>query len=234
MSEKYESAILKIERAKHHVNDLKAAIADIPPKTYEVVIDQDSHPGDTLIKVKTKPLDRGVSLIVGDAVCNLRAALDHAFAAAIGAENDVTGQVQFPIRDNAGGLIGALQKTAKKWPIPKPLWNLIVDEIKPHDGGHPSLPALNKLANLDKHRLIIALVGLSGVRYDMIVGTNVFRNCYSGRQAGQDHNIAHISGPRSTGNPSFQRCLASRTMSVSSSQRSKISRLEQKEQMVYT
>lgn len=185
---KYESARQKLERGKHHVSNLENIIANIPREKYEIVIDRESYHGQTSIKIMTKPLDGIEAMVFGNAVNNFRQALDHAFAAAIGAENDITGQVFFPIRDNRNGLIGSLQKTAKKHPIPKPLWDAIVDDIKPYDGGHPTIPAFNKLANLDKHRAIITLIGVAAITTDFDVGTNIFRNITFAANAGQEIN----------------------------------------------
>jgi hypothetical protein len=184
----YTSARQKLERAKHHVRDLTRIIANIPREKYDIVIDRESDPKQTLIKVLTKPLDGIEAMVFGDAVNNCRQALDHAFATAIGAENDITGQVFFPIRDNRDGLIGSLQKGAKKHPIPKPLWDVIVDDIQPYDGGHPTIPALNKLANLDKHRSIITLLGTTAITADFNIGTNIMRNITAAADAGQEIN----------------------------------------------
>jgi hypothetical protein len=160
---KYESARQKLERAKHHIRDLENLISSISRETHEIVYDRNSRPGQTVVKLVSKPLDCGVSMIFGDAVNNLRQSLDHAFADSIGAKNDIGGQVFFPIRSNREGLIASLGKASKKYPIPKPLRDLIVDEIKPYDGGHPTITALNKLANLDKHRAIITILGIAQI-----------------------------------------------------------------------
>ena len=187
--EKYASARLKIDRAKHHISDFQNRIANIPDEEHRTVVDYDSRPGKTLIKFVTESIKVETSLIFGDAITNLRSALDHAFAAAIGCQNDTTGQVYFPIRENLKGLENALKKTAEKNPIPKPLWELIVNEIQPHEGGHPALSALNKLANIDKHRLIISLSGVTTITGQLIIGTSRVSGTYTQAKTGQETNI---------------------------------------------
>lgn len=191
--QKYESAKSKLGRAKHHIQDLEAAISKIPAEKYRIIVDRDTHPGEIVLKLQTEKVDPILSLITGDAAVNIRSALDHAFAAALSVQNTVTGQIQFPIRDNAEGLKGSLQKTAKNVaPIPKPLWELIVNDIKPYDGQPHFLSALNKLANLDKHRIVATLAGLSGVRGSFVAGGARMENIFIGTQAGQEVGLIRM------------------------------------------
>ena len=72
----FTSAKLKIERAEHHIADLKdrfKAFIDSHPDTLTVTIDSDS----TTIK-PSQDLPVALSLIAADAIHNLRTSLDHA------------------------------------------------------------------------------------------------------------------------------------------------------------
>jgi hypothetical protein len=163
-SDKYSGARLKVERAQHHILTLGRLARNTARLSYTLRVEPHPETGNHSVKFKSDRLGPTFSLVFGDAVTNLRAALDHCYAASIGVDEETTGQVFFPIRDKREGLIGSLAKGAKKKPIPKPLYDLILDEIRPYEGGHPTLCALNKLANTDKHRLLIAIVGMAGGR----------------------------------------------------------------------
>jgi hypothetical protein len=72
---------LKIERAKKHIRDLDTAIqAFVLNKPYRLEVKP--HPiaeiqHTTLYVAEIKPVPQEISLIVGDAIHNLRSALDH-------------------------------------------------------------------------------------------------------------------------------------------------------------
>jgi hypothetical protein len=189
--DKYKSARLKIERAKQHVRELERLSRDIPSDAYTLSVDANSH----AVKFTSKPLGPQFSLVFGDAVTNLRSSLDHCYAAATGADVERGGQVFFPIRDKREALVGSIQKGAKKKPIPQPLYDLIVDQICAYDGGHKTLGALNKLANLDKHRLLIAISGLIGVTLSYRHGGAIFDNCYFGSDTGKELYLSIAPGP---------------------------------------
>ena len=162
--DKYSSARLKINWAKKHISDLDALTSSISRDSYAISIEPHPETGHHAVNFTSKPLDPIFGLTFGDAVTNLRSALDHAYAAALGEQDARSGQVFFPIRDERESLVGSLQKRAKKKPIPKPLYKSIVDDIRPYEnGGHPTICGLNDLANVDKHRLILAMGGLIGI-----------------------------------------------------------------------
>ena len=70
---------LKLERAKTHITDLKAAIKIFfEDSAYSVVGDTDYETGDGVFKIRMqKPIPDEFSLLIGDAVHNLRTAMDH-------------------------------------------------------------------------------------------------------------------------------------------------------------
>lgn len=183
----YESARRKIDRAKKHITDIERLARALGPDTHSLSIELHPETGQHVVKFTSKALSPEFGLAFGDAVTNLRSALDHAYAAALGEQNSRSGQVFFPIRENRQGLIGSLQKRAKKKPIPNALYALIVDEIKPYElGGHLTISGLNDLANIDKHRLLLATNGLIGVTVSYTHGRATFENCFFGTQAGKD------------------------------------------------
>src|ERR1700722_10023534 len=73
-----QSVITKLERANHHISDLKSAVSKFlnsgPYKTVGY-IDSDGRP--TYCVANVSPIDHIIPVIVGDAIQNLRAALDY-------------------------------------------------------------------------------------------------------------------------------------------------------------
>ena len=73
----FDSARLKAQRANHHIDELQsvaAAFAATP--FYEIVAHQDAG-GNRIAIVPLQPIPNTLPLIVGDAIHNLRSALDH-------------------------------------------------------------------------------------------------------------------------------------------------------------
>lgn len=95
-------------------------------------------------------------LLAGEAIQNLRSALDHLiYEAAEG-----KGRTQFPIFTN----LDDFQKSGKAMikTVPKKMWNSI-ESVQPfksmsEDAAHHPLATLHALSNLDKHRVLATVV----------------------------------------------------------------------------
>ncbi|WP_058185270.1 hypothetical protein [Terracidiphilus gabretensis] len=155
----FKEARLKIERAKKHINDLNRLFGDfVNDNTYLVFIDHDPNGGDDLLKVKgTKNLTDSFVLVLGDALHNLRTALDYAINEIefiIG--NKRTKYTKFPIHDTKDGLVVAINGGLKK-KVPEQVIDCIVDIIQPYKRGNgDAIWCLDELDIEDKHRLLIA------------------------------------------------------------------------------
>jgi hypothetical protein len=149
---------VKVERAKKHVRDLDVAIrtflgSDLKP--YLVTRQRDPNMLDLVFNVasvRDVPLE--FSAILGDAIHNLRGALDYlAYALVVRKQGHAPGrEVGFPIFCNAKGYelgkkgkIGAMGQAAIE----------AIDAIKPYKGGNDALWRLHQLDIIDKHRLLI-------------------------------------------------------------------------------
>jgi hypothetical protein len=100
------SARLKLERAKEHIESLDELVEDwIATDAYTVSREKDTETGYTVCraKIKAPPPDQ-ISIVAGDAVQNLRTALDHAvyaMAARAGPVDRATeSRLMFPIAGN--------------------------------------------------------------------------------------------------------------------------------------
>ncbi len=167
MSDNLQSARSKIDRAKKHIADLDGALSSFnDSKPYRVETKRDPQTGQQIhymASVADVPL--AVSLIAGDAIHNLRSALDYLACqlVAIGTGKLPGSHVYFPIGNDAadyesrcsGQVKGARQDAIKA-----------IDAIEPYKGGKGhQLWILHKLDIADKHRLLLT-VGACYGRYN--------------------------------------------------------------------
>jgi hypothetical protein len=151
---------LKIERANQHINELNAALTTfLRTGAGGVRVDTDFAGRDTLV-LDAKPLPKGVPLILGDAVHNMRAALDLMACEIVTiAGGTPSKHCNFPIRDTKQELIGTVNGGEIKI-AGNDICDLIVNVIKPYIGGNDPIWGLNKIDNIDKHRLLNPTVGI--------------------------------------------------------------------------
>src|SRR5579871_98760 len=163
MPKPFHDARLKIERAKHHINDLdrrmrKFADAD---DAYSIYVEHDAKAGCDVIKViAMKAVPEEFALIIGDALHNLRTALDFAM-------NDIvskgTKYTKFPVYETRNTLEGAVNGGLKH-NAPEHIIKFIVDTVQPYKGGDgDAIWSLHGLDIEDKHRLLIPRVHVTAV-----------------------------------------------------------------------
>lgn len=166
MEELFREARLKVERAKHHIDNLNLIYAEFTKrKTHQVFIEHDSHGGDDVLKVKAvESLPPDFVLTLGDAIHNLRTSLDYVM-------NEIeflkttkrSDYTKFPIYKSRTDLINAINGGLKK-KAPEQVIDCIVDGIQPYTGGDGEfLCHLHDLDIEDKHRLLIAKAEFSFV-----------------------------------------------------------------------
>ena len=160
---------LKIERAKHHINDLNGKVkAFLSEQPFEAVIRiaPKAKQGSLAIK-RNKPVPDEISLIAGDAVHNLRSALDLLMFALIGGKVARPETVQFPF---GHGDEQAFMRTIETRQI-KLAGKKVVDEIvalKPYRDANSELYGLHSLDLTDKHQLLIAVGHAQSMSADQI------------------------------------------------------------------
>lgn len=152
---------LKVERADHHILQLEAIFR--------------ASVGEHMERVRRgrnkrvpawgygSSLPRHTPTLIGDAVHNLRAALDHAWCELIQANGQTPGsQSYFPFHPEIDQLKSTLegqeqQTDAKKPPLPKSsVVRCIIDEIQPaKDGAGKRLYAIHTLDRADKHSVLL-------------------------------------------------------------------------------
>jgi hypothetical protein len=151
-------ARLKLERAKKHIFDFEVqARTFLDSEPYKIGAKLRSDINHYMLYIGSiEPLPETLSLIVGDAVHNLRSALDHiAWQLVLAAGGTPNKHTYFPIceapqqyRSAIGqGEINKLNIGAKE----------TLRLVQPYESGNDSLLHLHQLDIADKHRLVIAV-----------------------------------------------------------------------------
>lgn len=159
MADPFESAFRKIARARDHAMELERqyhAFTELPP--YATFTEPHPKiPENTVHKVRlARPLPDGMSEIAGDVIGNLREALDHAvFAVAIAAGNPHPRNAYFPFSASAAGFEANLKGRCAD--VPQQIYPLL-RSFQPYAGGNEILSALNKVANINKHALLVPIM----------------------------------------------------------------------------
>jgi hypothetical protein len=161
---------LKIERANRHIGDVHAHILTFfqPPPHYTSYRDGDVERGQESLKIKLiRTVPKEISVAVGDAVSNLRSALDQ-LVSALAIKNGAhdLARVEFPIADSLE--IFERPTTRKKIEKISSEAAAMIHDLKPYRGGNDLLWAMNTLRNTDIHRhLVLLAMSLYGHQANM-------------------------------------------------------------------
>jgi hypothetical protein len=152
---------VKIKRAEKHIAEMDAILDSFhQPDSYTVREDRDPHTGQKFVEYGFAKTLSGEDLAVaiGDAVHNLRCALDYAWIHCIRklAPAALGNFSKFPIFETRDKLEDALMGRGIQKASPR-LYDLIVSDIKPYDGGD-SLWAIHRMDIWDKHKLLIPIL----------------------------------------------------------------------------
>jgi hypothetical protein len=153
---------LKIERAEKHITELDSRITDFALVAYELGAKPHAVlPSQTTVFVKTvAPVPPDFSVIVGDAVHNLRSALDHLMwqlvEAGGGSPNKST---YFRIcRDPQGAHQYASAVGSGEIQKIKPGAASILQSVQPYMSGNDTLWHIHELDRFDKHRTLVTVL----------------------------------------------------------------------------
>lgn len=159
---KFPTSHKKIQRANKHIADIhELGLAfGRHPDCYAARIDNDVESGQNFFCIDIRedlfPADE-IALTAGDAMHNLRSALDLMFYQIILAHRGViTHWTNFPVRDTREALIDHwLNSALKQGQVTPKLGAFIVDTIKPYTAGNHSLWALHQMNISDKHEFFV-------------------------------------------------------------------------------
>jgi hypothetical protein len=165
---------LKANRADKHINELIRVTRPLDSAFYRLAVEPRTIPpyaDGTFFNVTycpLKPIAETLALIIGDAVHNLRAALDH-FASTVIRTNDPSAKPYFPVTKDRQHLhrSGVLAQLESALPGST---RLLLDKIRPIDSATDHLWAFGSLDIDDKHNLIIPTVTV--VSIDAVIGVH--------------------------------------------------------------
>jgi hypothetical protein len=144
----------KVERAKRFLSDLEVARDRfIETKPYVKKSKRDPQTGHDLFYLTDIKIDPDIGLIAGDAIHNLRSALDHlAYQLVISGGGTPTTQTCFPISDSATVYNNTITKKVDGM---APTAKDKINAAKPYQGGTDELWWLHKLDIADKHHAML-------------------------------------------------------------------------------
>ena len=151
-------AMAKLNRAKEHINNLKVEFdAFLAKDPYKFSIKYDEHRthGTIIVRVRAEAPILRWSVFIGDAIHNLRSALDHLVCQLVLTGKSQIARQQFPIYRTAHAY-NSSKRADVKGVCPRA--EQIIDRLKPHGEGIKSYWRLSQVDNYDKHRLLIAAV----------------------------------------------------------------------------
>ncbi len=156
----FSHARAKIKRADKHIGELEKLIADLP-NSYVSRVEVDTElSNETLIHdvVDKDQLLIDIALMIGDAVHNLKCALDYAWIKTIerAAPTAISNFAKFPVYPTREDLEAALRGREIHISCRR-LFDLMLDEIRPYYGANFAVWEIYVLDKRDKHRLLIPL-----------------------------------------------------------------------------
>lgn len=157
---------LKLKRAEKHIHDLRdeiVAFRERDPKPFdfrpETTLGPDQSVKYDLFAIVREEPPREFALIVGDAVQNIRSALDHLVYELAPPRVRRKRNTQFPIFD------AECEFKVKSASMLKGLTNherTLIERVQPYAAtkvtGDDPLAILRKLSNRDKHHLLVAMI----------------------------------------------------------------------------
>lgn len=164
----FKTARLKIKRANMHITEANVIIDGFrSPKLQEIRHEIDPNTGNQFLHygLKSTVSFDNLALVIGDAIHNLKTAVDHGWytllhAFAPAAINNWT---QFPVRNDRAtlehGLTGIKINT-----INSALFEFVVNDLRPYrEGGNDGICTIHDLDVRDKHKLLLPLARVTAV-----------------------------------------------------------------------
>jgi hypothetical protein len=183
---KHAGADLKIERAKEHICDLKHRVAAFTEgDPYSVVPELDPNTGKRVYRFRqNQRIPPEIALRTGEAVQNLRSALDYVVWALVDGAKQ-TRLTGFPIFESAE--IYEAKSPGKVEGMCKDAIDAI-NTTKPYKGGTDPLWHLHQLNNFDKHRLLLT----AGIGYRVTSQQQFGRAFIAGRSVTLPNPIVSV------------------------------------------
>ena len=145
---RFSSSHLKLRRARKHIDEVAKIIKDYNADGVKVTANESA--GSFSFSMELPPMPEDMRLVLGDAVHNIRSALDSmAVEMADMAGKDGT-KVSFPFAKSAAELGDQIRRKNFHWCGEDAV--SLVTEFAPYVGGNEQLRAIHDLDMIDKHR----------------------------------------------------------------------------------
>lgn len=170
----FASAKLKVKRANHHIRELVLLFntffhPDRDRVRFQEKVDTSGKKHVTM-KVSNKDME-DIPLIVGDAVHNLRTALDHvAHELVLLSGGKRTYHTKFTLRKTRKEVVTAIGGEIQG--IGLDMVTRIIEYIQPYRGGNDALWTLHTLDIADKHHLILPVWTSVGIAFHVTDGSD--------------------------------------------------------------
>lgn len=148
------SAVAKVKRANRHIHDMEEVCASINADGFRIFATDEAD--GVNVGMSFEPVLRAIPILcmmAGDAVHNLRTALDHLAYQIVSAAQKPPNYLYFPIADTLASL-EANKSFQLLSQIAPQIATVIQKEIKPY-GEDNMFVKLNKLDRVDKHRFLL-------------------------------------------------------------------------------
>jgi hypothetical protein len=172
-------AHLKIERANKHIAEIEQRLST-SSNNYGPSLNIEGKTGEQFLYYVflDSALRPDIALMVGDAIHNLKCALDIAWRDTVqrlNPEGFSPSRTKFPVTDTREKLISDLTQTARISSASR-LFDFMVEQVKPYKEGDGDILALHTLDIDDKHHLLIPMLtvtGVMGVELENVDGTRL-------------------------------------------------------------
>jgi hypothetical protein len=165
MTKPFRGALLKLKRAKEHIDDLHFRIRQFCDSgVHRILVERDAETGHETLKItpaKTVPDD--FALILGDALHNLACALDLAWFELTAADSPKKHKISFPIFPSSEHLEKFIADRPKQASVVA-VSRKLLDEIQPYKGENgDAIFSIHHLDIADKHRLLIPQIQIGRI-----------------------------------------------------------------------
>lgn len=168
MGKRFVGSRLKIARANHHIDRLKAKIAALEQSDVATV-EINPEFGNEVIKhdVSDRKAVSDLALIAGDCFHNLKCSLDYAWIEILTkfAPQSIGNKSKFPVYPTKDALEAAIRSVGIDESSGRVL-DVMLTEIKPYERGNYAIWPIHRLNIRDKHRLLIPAIlytSISGI-----------------------------------------------------------------------
>jgi hypothetical protein len=167
-------AKFKVEWAKNHINGIEYLIKEMTSaQGYIVKPYNDAQSGTYRLYIGPKDgIPAGLPLHIGDAIHNLNSVMDFLWSGlARSVNSEIASKITFPRDEKRENLAARLSRGIdasinQEFSQAK---SFILDIVKPYKRADGLIWSLNKLDNINKHRMLIATTNIIGFKRDLVV-----------------------------------------------------------------